>query len=195
MNFKKVILITLFLLLLPFTLRVLSGDFGQANSLFTDIKANRVGDILTVLIYETSNASTQAQTKTEKNGSFSTSGGPGIGTLDFIPLFGVDGENSNSFDGKGENVRAQSLRAKMSVTVVKVRENGDLVIEGSRTIGISKDKETLSLTGVVRQKDVTQQNTIDSYLIADAEISYTGKGVGDTASRPGIVMRFLNWLF
>ncbi len=195
MNLKRILLITAILLLLPFSLRVWAGDFGQANSLFTDIKAHKVGDILTVLIYESSDASTQAQTKTEKTGKFSTSGGPGIGPLDFIPLFGADGENKNSFDGKGENLRTQSLRAKMSVTIVGVKENGDLIVKGSRTIGISKDKETLSLTGVVRQKDITPENTVDSYMIADAEIAYTGKGVANNSSRPGIIMRFLNWLF
>ncbi len=195
MSIKRILLITAILLLLPFSMRVWAGNFGQSGSLFTDIKAHKVGDILTVLIYESSNASTQAETKTQKTGKFSTSGGPGVGPLDFIPLFGASGENKNSFDGKGENLRAQSLRAKMSVTIVGVKDNGDLIVKGSRTIGISKDKETLSLTGVVRQKDVTAKNTIDSYLIADAEIIYTGKGVGNTSSRPGIVMRFLNWLF
>ncbi len=195
MSIKRILLITAILLLLPFTLRVWAGDFGQSSSLFTDIKAHKVGDILTVLIYESSNASTQAETKTEKTGEFSVKGGPGVGPLDFIPLFGASGENESSFDGKGENLRTQSLRAKMSVTIVGVKENGDLIVKGSRTIGISKDKEKLSLTGVVRQKDITAGNTVDSYLIADAEISYTGKGAGNTASRPGIVMRFLDWLF
>lgn len=195
MNIKRVIIITIVLLLLPFSIKVWSGDFGQSKSLFTDIKAHKVGDILTVLIYEASNASTQAETKTEKTGKFSTSGGPGIGSLDFIPLFGADAENKNSFDGKGENLRNQSLRARMSVTVVAVRDNGDLIIKGSRTIGISKDREVLTLTGVVRQKDISAGNTVDSYLIADAEISYTGKGAASTGSRPGIIMRFLNWLF
>ncbi len=195
MRLKRILFFTAIMLLLPFSLRVWAGDFGQSSSLFTDIKAHKVGDILTVLIYESSDAATQSQTKTEKTGSFSTSGGPGIGPLDFIPLFGADGENKNSFDGKGQNTRTQSLRAKMSVTIVGVKENGDLVVKGSRTIGISKDKETLSLTGVVRQKDITPENTIDSYMIADAEIAYTGKGAANTGSRPGIVMRFLNWLF
>jgi flagellar L-ring protein precursor FlgH len=195
MNLKRILFITAILLLLPFSLKVWSGDFGQTQSLFTDIKAHKVGDILTVLIYEASDASTQAETKTEKTGKFSTQGGPGIGSLDFIPLFGAEGENKNTFDGKGENLRNQSLRAKMSVTVVAVKDNGDLVIKGSRTIGISKDKETLTLTGVVRQKDISANNTVDSYLIADAEIAYTGKGAASTGSRPGLIMRFLNWLF
>ena len=195
MNMKRIQILTVILLLLPFSLRVWSGDFGQSQSLFTDIKANRVGDILTVLIYENSVASTKAETKTEKDNESSVEGGPGIGKLDFIPLFGADASSSNSFNGKGENLRNQNLRARMSVTVVGVRENGDLIIKGSRAIGISKDKETMTLTGVVRQRDISAENTVESYKIADAEITYTGKGAASTASRPGIVMRFLNWLF
>ncbi len=135
------------------------------------------------------------ETKTEKTTKFSTKGGPGIGSLDFLPLFGVDGSSKGTHDGKGENIRNGSLRARMSVTVVDVKPNGDLVIEGSRIIGISGDRESLTLTGVVRRKDVTPANTIDSYLIADAEIHYTGKGTATTGSRPGPIMRFLNWLF
>jgi flagellar L-ring protein precursor FlgH len=147
------------------------------------------------LIYEYSNATTQAETKTQKNGKFETDGGPGTGPLGFIPLFGVQGENKSSHNGKGENLRSQSLRGKMTVTVVDVKENGDLIVRGSRTIGISKDKETMTLTGVVRQKDIKPDNTIESYLLADAEISYTGKGAASNASRPGILIRFLDWLF
>jgi flagellar L-ring protein precursor FlgH len=195
MKLKRILLILISLLLLPFTIRLYGNDFGQSQSLFTDIKAHKVGDILTVLIYEQSRASSKVESKTEKSTKASVSGGPGIGTLDFIPLFGADGENSNTFDGKGENIRDGSLRAKMSVTVIEVRENGDLIIEGSRTIGISGDRETLTLTGVVRQKDISPTNTIDSYLIADAEIHYTGKGNSNTASRPGFVTRLINWLF
>ena len=195
MNVKKIFWILLVLLLLPFAIKTYGGDFGQGQSLFADIKANQVGDILTVLIYEQSQASNKVETKTEKSTKSSVKGGPGIGSLDFIPLFGADGQNSNTFDGKGENVRNGSLRAKMSVTVIAVRTNGDLVIEGSRTIGVSGDRETLTLNGVVRQKDISPDNTIDSYLIADAEIHYTGKGNSQTTSRPGIVARLINWLF
>jgi len=195
MNLKKILLILLALLLLPFTIKVFGGDFGQGQSLFTDIKANKVGDILTVLIYEQSRASSNVENKTEKSTTSSVSGGPGIGTLDFIPMFGANGANSNSFDGKGENIRNGSLRAKMSVTVIDVRDNGDLIIEGSRTIGISSDRETLNLNGVVRQKDISPDNTIDSYLIADAEIHYSGKGAGNTGARPGFFTRLFNWIF
>ena len=135
------------------------------------------------------------ETSTEKSTDFSASGGPGIGPLDFIPLFGAEGSAQHSHDGKGENLRNGSLRAKMSVTVVGVKPNGDLVIEGARTVGISGDREVLKLTGVARQRDISPQNTIDSYLIADAEIHYTGKGAASTGARPGFITRLINWLF
>ncbi len=195
MNLKKVFLITVVLLILPISFKLLAGDFGQSVSLFTDIKAHNVGDILTINIYENAKASTQAETKTQKSNSGSAQGGPGTGPLDFIPLFGADYQISGSFNGKGENLRNQSLRARMSVTIIGVKSNGDLIIKGTRTIGISTDKETITLTGVVRPKDIKANNMIDSYLIADAEISYTGKGAANTSSRPGIVSRIVNWLF
>ncbi len=195
MKLKRILIVTAILILLPFTIKVSAGDFGQGQSLFSDIKAHNVGDILTVNIYESAQATNKSETKAEKTGKFETSGGPGTGLLDFIPMFGAKGQNKNSFDGKGENLRNRSLRAKMSVTVVAVKDNGDLVIEGGRVVGISNDQETLTLSGVVRQKDVNPDNSIDSYLIADAQIAYRGKGPTNTATRPGPIIRFLNWLF
>ena len=195
MSLKRILIATLILILLPLTISLRGKDFGQGRSLFSDIKAHQVGDILTVNIYENTQATNKAETKSEKSGEASVSGGPGSGFLDFIPLFGASTESKNSFDGKGENLRNRNLRATMSVTVVAIRDNGDLVIEGSRTVGISTDKETLTLTGVLRQRDIKPDNSIDSYLIADAEINYRGKGAITNGSRPGPIMRLLNWLF
>lgn len=195
MNMKKLLLFLIALLLLPFSLKVYGNDFGKGQSLFSDIKAHAVGDVLTVLIVEQNRASNQVETKTEKTTELSTSGGPGIGTLSFIPAFGGKADNSSSFDGKGENRRSGTIQAKISVTVVGVRDNGDLVVEGTRVIGINGDEEAIYLSGIVRSKDVTPDNTVASYQVADAEISYTGKGNANTASRPGFFTRLLNWVF
>ncbi len=195
MNLKRIFIILFVLLLIPFTIKLRGEEGKRIESLFTDIKANKVGDILTVMIYEQSQATQKSESKTEKSSKTSASGGPGVGSLDFIPLFGMDFDNSNTFDGKGENTRNGTLTARMSVTVMSVLPNGDLVIEGTRTVGISGDRETLDLTGVVRQKDISPDNTVDSYLIADAEIHYTGKGNANTASRPGFLSRLFGWLF
>lgn len=182
------------LLLIPSVL-LSSPIVGRSGSMFTDIKAHNVGDILTVKIYEDAQASNLAQTDTKKEGTFSTSGGPGIGTLDFIPLFGASGSNTNEFKGSGTNARRGNLKASMTVKVIAVKQNGDLVIEGHRVIRINNDDETLTLSGIVRPQDIGADNTIDSYSIADAQISYSGKGPASTSSRPGIIIRFLNWLF
>jgi len=196
MKTGRIILFLLILLLLPFAFKAKGQDFGQSQSLFSDIKAHKVGDILTVLVYEQNQASQQVQTKTEKSNDASTSGGPGAGPLlRFIPAFSMDAKSTSNFDGKGENLRNGSLRARISVTVVGVRDNGDLIIEGSRVLGISHDRETISLNGVVRVKDINPDNTVNSYQIADAEIKYTGKGNADTGSRPGWFARLVSWFF
>ncbi|RKX26766.1 MAG: hypothetical protein DRP45_02660 [Candidatus Zixiibacteriota bacterium] len=195
MNFKRFIILLAVFLLLPFSLKLQGQDIGKGQSLFSDIKAHRVGDVITVFIVEQNRASQQVETKTEKSTKINTSGGPGVGSLSFIPMFGAKADNSNKFNGKGENLRSGSIRAKIGVTVVEVRDNGDLVIEGSRIIGINGEDETIYVSGVVRSKDVTPDNTIESYLIADAEISYTGKGNATTASRPGFFTRLINWVF
>ncbi len=168
---------------------------GESGSLFTDIKAHAVGDILTVRIYEDAQASNVSQTDVKKEGKFDTKGGPGIGTLDFIPLFGASGENTNEYKGSGNSTRRGNLKASMTVRVIALRTNGDLVIEGNRVIRINNDDETLTLSGIIRPQDVGSDNTVDSYFIADAKISYSGKGPVSTGARPGIIMRFLNWLF
>ena len=86
-------------------------------------------------------------------------------------MFGAKADNSSEFSGKGENLRSGSIVAKITVTVTNVRNNGDLVIEGSRVIGINGEEETIFLTGVVRSRDISSNNSIQSYQIADAEIS------------------------
>ncbi len=188
------IFILLICLLLPYSLKATHFE-ASTNSIFSDVRASEIGDILTILIYEDAQAQTANQTKGEKSNDFELSGGPGSGPLDFIPLFGVSGENSSTYDGKGSQSRRNNLRARMTVRVVAIRSNGDLVIEGSRVIGINGDKEVLTLTGIVRPQDINSDNTVDSYNLADAQITYTGKGPASTAGRPGVLARVLNWLF
>jgi flagellar L-ring protein precursor FlgH len=195
MNLKRLLILLAALLLLPFSLKVRGQDFGKSQSLYSDIKAHKVGDVLTILVSEANRATNQVETKTEKSTKISTQGGPGIGSLDFIPLFGGSADNSNTFDGKGENLRSGTIRARITVTVVGVKENGDLLIEGHRIIGINGDEESIFVSGTVRTKDITPDNTIESYLIGDAEISYNGKGNATSGSRPGFFTRLINWIF
>jgi flagellar L-ring protein precursor FlgH len=167
----------------------------RAASMFTDMRAQKVGDLLTVLIVESATASNAVKTDVKKSSQFDLDAGPGFGSLDFVPLFGANGSSANSSNNQGATARSGQLRAQMTVQVAGVRPNGDLVIEGTRVIGINSDKEMLTLTGVVRAEDVTPENSIYSYQIADAQISYRGKGAAANGGKPGWIMRFLNWVF
>ncbi|MEE8575976.1 MAG: flagellar basal body L-ring protein FlgH [candidate division Zixibacteria bacterium] len=196
MKMRNFLIFLALLLLLPFSLQLRGQDFGKGQSLFSDIKAHRIGDIVTILISEQNRATSQVESKNEKSSDMSMSGGPGLGPLlEKIPLFGLSGKAENKFDGKGENLRQGSIRARISCTVTDVRPNGDLVIEGTRVIGISKDRETITVSGKVRSRDVSPDNTVASHLIADAEISYAGKGASTTSARPGFFSRLFGWLF
>ncbi len=188
------------LILLFFVISVSSvsaDQFSQMRSasMYTDIKANEIGDVLTVLIVESSSAQNNVQTNTQKSSEFDLDAGPGFGSLDMIPLFGASGESENKSNNQGQTSRSGNLKARMTVQVVGKRNNGDLVIEGSRMVGINNDKEMLTLTGVVRAEDVQTDNTVYSYQIADAQINYRGKGAASNGGKPGWIMRFLNWVF
>jgi len=195
MKLGRILLLAALFTLLPFTLKVFGNDFGSSQSLFTNIKARAVGDNLTVLIFELTDASNQSVSKNEENVDAKVSGGPGSGPLDFIPLFGVSTISEHAYDGKARLTKKQSLRAKMTVTVVGVKNNGDLIIKGSRIVGVGNNTETMTLTGVVRSRDVKTDNTVDSYLIADARITYDGEGPAQNLNKPGIISRLLGWLF
>jgi len=167
----------------------------KQRSIYTDIKAHGTGDIITVLIVEESRALNKAKTTTKKKTDAKTEGTAGLGPLDFIPLWGASGSDQIQYDGQGQTEKIGALRAKMTVTVIDVNENGDLVIEGNRVVTINDEKETLFLSGVVRSRDISDNNTIYSYQIANAEISSKGKGNITDGHRPGFVTRLINWIF
>jgi flagellar L-ring protein precursor FlgH len=189
------------LLLLFFVLSTVSAGAAslaqlRSASMFSDIKAQSVGDLLTVLIDESAIAQNAVKTDVKKSGKFDLNAGPGFGNIfNLIPNFGATGTSENQSNNEGQTARSGSLKATMTVHIAGVRNNGDLVIEGTRVIGINNDKEMLILTGVVRPEDIGSNNTINSSLIGDAQFTYRGKGAASNGGKPGWIMRFLNWMF
>jgi flagellar L-ring protein precursor FlgH len=172
-----------------------TAESAPMMNLFSDHRAMRVDDILTILIDESAKAGSESGTKTSKENSLGLESPGGSGALSMIPGFGVSGGSKVGYDGKGGTTREGSLVATISARVTKVLDNGNLVIEGSKVVVINDEKEIIKLTGVVRPQDVRKNNEINSSNIADAEITYAGKGVANTGRRPGILARFLNWIF
>ncbi len=168
-----------------------------AMSLFSDHKSHRVGDILTVLIVESASASKQAATSNKKEFNLSSGGTGEESSLNFIPLFGLKTNTSSrqEYSGDGSTSRKGDLKATIPVRVVDVSPNGDLAVEGTREVGVNGELETIVLSGIVRPQDITVDNTVFSFNIADARIHYEGKGTVNSGQRPGILIRLINWIF
>ncbi len=165
---------------------------ATATSLFSDTKARRVGDTLTILINENANAASQANTKTSKSESLNY--GPGFGPLlHLIKNFGVSGSiNDNAAAATN---RTDTLTAQIAVVVKQVLPNGNLVVEGHRSVGINAETQNITLSGIVRPQDVTFSNTIQSSLVADAQIKFDGKGPVGDKQHEGIITRIFKVLF
>jgi len=182
-----------------------SGSLWQASStgLAEDLKARRQGDIVTVVISEQASASKQASTGTSRASTL-TAGMPNMLGLEKTPLKGwVDLANllnasaSTKFDGSGSTSRQETLQATISTKVVDVLPNGNLMIEGRRSVKVNNEEQIIVLTGTVRSRDVSSDNSISSALIADAKINYAGKGIISDRQKPGWLMNVLDaiWPF
>ncbi len=166
-------------------------DEETGQSLFTNIKALQIGDVVTIIIRESSSASSNSKTETTHKGEIS--GGPGAGALSFFDVWSLDHENKYAGDGK--TTRNGSLQAEMTARVVEKLSNGQFRVEGKRTVRINGEFEMITVSGIVRARDVTPSNTVMSTKIADAEIVYEGKGDVGNASSPGLLNKVLDWIF
>lgn len=175
---------------------------GYETVFFEDIKARRIGDILEVLLTESINASKSASTSTSRTNESSITNPILLGSaLKFdtpkLPHnagrssdLGASLSSSNEFDGSGDSSQSNSLKGSISVTVVDVLPNGNLVIKGEKWLTLNQGDEYIQLAGIVRVVDITANNTVNSNQIADARITYTGKGVINDANSMGWLSRF-----
>ncbi|MBI5410642.1 MAG: flagellar basal body L-ring protein FlgH [Nitrospirae bacterium] len=174
--------------------------------LYEDLRAMRVGDIITVKIVEKHKGSKNADTKAERESTVkdsltgSTIGIPGLNLGSFmagraLPGLSVNASAKSKFGGKGATSREDTLTGMLSAIVTEVFPNGDLRIEGTREVTVNSEKQTMILSGVVRRVDLDTRNMVLSSAIADAKIEYTGLGVVDDVQRPGWLVRILDWIY
>jgi flagellar L-ring protein FlgH len=157
--------------------------------LASDKRAHLPGDALTVMIYETSSATTSADTSLQKKNEI----GVQAGINQRNPQKGSIATNTN-FDGGGTVQRSGKLLAQMTVTVTKVAENGDLWVSGQQLLEINSDKQMIKIEGRVRTLDISDTNTVLSYRLAQAKVSYVGEGALSDHQRPGYISRFFSWI-
>jgi len=165
------------------------------ESLYSDNKASKIGDIVTVVIMERTLASNSSKLSTGKETSFGLAGDEGTGALDIIPGFTASADMSRAHDGAGSTERSGSIIGKMAAVVEQVNEGGCLLIKGQREIVINDEKEMLVLTGMVRAQDISTGNVVYSTDIANTQITYKGKGLVTSGSKPSIISRIVSILF
>lgn len=168
---------------------------GHDIALFENSVARRVGDTLTIRLNERTNASKSSSTTTSK----STSAQLGGVTIAGRPVThnGTDllsgGVNSESeFGGQGGSSQSNRLEGDVTVTVAQRLSNGNLLVRGQKWIAINQGNEYVRVQGIVRPIDIDPDNSISSLKVADAMISYGGKGALADANRPGLLARFFN---
>lgn len=177
---------------------------GREISLFEDTKARRVGDMITIILVEKTQASKKASTNSSKDQATDLEnptllGAPlSFGTPGRLPLngrslnLGTNLNGSRTFKGEGDSSQSNQLQGEITVTVAEVLPNRNLVVRGEKSLTINQGDETVRFAGIVRPADIGPDNTVLSTLVADAKISYTGKGSLADANSMGWLARFFN---
>ena len=167
------------------------SDNGGVRSVFADRKACQVGDILTIVISETTSTTAAKSNSNSKKGS--TTLNAGIGIFDFLRAASAGA--SDSFSASGAAKDTSSFKGNVTVTVVDVQPNGNMTLEGTQSIWQNRDEHRITFRGVCRMDDVTAANTIPSTKIADATVRFDGKGPLNAKQRQGILTQVFNFLF
>ncbi len=185
-----------------------AGLFREAayHGFFQDLRAFKVGDLVTVNIVETSKATKKASTKTERTSSINAGINNLLGYETKMRKWGglptafnnstmFKASMSNSFDGSGSTSRDETMSASITARVMEVLPNGNLYIMGTRQIKVNNEVQFITLSGTIRPYDISPDNTVLSSYIADARIEYTGKGAVSDKQRPGWLMRLLDYVW
>lgn len=167
----------------------------MANSLYSDVKARRVGDIITVNLQENTRATKSAGTSTSKSSQVDVNpilglGGQALNIGNQSVQLGLDA--GNEFSGDASANQSNNLVGNISVTVVQVLPNQNLLVRGEKWLTLNNGNEYIRLTGVVRPADVSPSNEIVSTKIANARIQYSGTGTFASAQKEGWLSSFFS---
>ena len=178
---------------------IYTGGYGVAVAevdFFSDIRPRRVGDSLTVVLREKTNASKKNAAKVEKETDMTAVNPTLFGRLPNVTIGGKKYtleqslQSDQEFDGEGEASQSNSLTGEITVTVAEVLPNGNLVVQGEKILTLNRGHEHVRLSGIVRPEDVATDNTVPSTRVANATIVYSGEGEVADASAMGWLARF-----
>lgn len=178
---------------------------GDNSGLFADGQAHRKGDIIIVDIVENTNSNTSASTDLKKETDVSAGIPNALGLMSHLtgmyPRMNaanlVKAATVNDFKGSGKTARTSSVQASVGARVVNVLPNGDLVISGRKDVKINNETQIIRLSGVVRAKDISSANRVESTYLSNADIEIAGSGVIADKQKPGWMARVIDkvWPF
>ncbi|WP_315760944.1 flagellar basal body L-ring protein FlgH [Sphingomonas sp. Y38-1Y] len=173
--------------------RPANGAIFQASdgyaALYEGQRARRVGDPLTIVLVERTAASKSATSNLDSKGGFGLVG-PSTGPLNLFSPSDARASGNRGFQGQGTADQSNALSGEVSVTVAEVYPNGTMLVQGRKQVTLNRGDEYVQIKGIVRTIDVDANNRVASTRVADAKISYTGKGDVARASRQGWLSRF-----
>lgn len=189
------------LLLAAVFLQAAPPDWSMAEQFYADRKASRIGDLVTVLIEEETEASKDAQNKSNRRTKLD--GGLRLGhpTIDnrttawtnvVLPSYSLDA--GGSFEGGGSLQNKDKFVTRITVTVTDLLPNGNLLVTGKRVVSLQNESVEIHLSGVIRPRDIAQDNTIPSAHVAEATIRYVSSGPIAQNQKRGILTRFIDWI-
>ena len=163
----------------------------QARPLFEDRRARRIGDTITINLVERNTAQKSANANATRNGNMTAS----IGPITRLPLSGLSGlaveaDSESDFAGKGAAAANNAFNGTITVTVIDVYPNGNLLVSGEKMVAINQGNEFIRFSGVINPNNVTAANTVQSTQVADARIEYRGSGFIDESNTMGWLQRF-----
>lgn len=153
-------------------------------------RASKVGDLVTILLVERTQTAKSASSTQERAGDIGITP-PSVGPFSFNPDILNSGGNS-SFNGQGNAAQTSSFQGNLTVTIAEVRPNGTALVKGEKVLDLSQGQEWVQLSGIIRLADIDSDNRVASQRVADAQITYAGKGAVQRASREGWLSRFFN---
>ena len=180
-------------------------EWRLATSLYADVKARAIGDIVTIIIEESSAVNREAKQESAKSTSGSGSANfqnPTVSTATevingkyqklSVPDFGW--QLKHDFSGGWQLSSKEDFTSTMSARVLDVLPNGNLLLEGKRTVKLQQENVQVTLTGLVRPKDISSDNTVSSSRLADASIRYDTQGPMVRDQQRGLFTKMVNWL-
>jgi len=168
-------------------------SLANASFLYSDRTASRVGDLITINLNESTNATKNADTEIKKSdaNSFDPTISGRIPSWQGNPIsFDVDADRK--FKAESDTAQANSLNGTITVTVAQVLPNGNLLIKGEKWLTLNQGNEFIRISGIIRPEDISTENTISSTLVANARISYSGTGALQQANEMGWLSQFFN---